>query len=205
MRILTLCSLIIFVCLSCKENKKEHVTIVNSENNLEQKFNAYCFFKLDDKYSTEKDSLVINSWLKEKSLLILTKDSLTNIFSQNGGGPNGSQWNPATDLYVATVTSSLPATKTPKLYINGKLSSKQIYKYNSNLTWYVVKKDFWEKEIRKINSTDMQKLYSPELLNEIKENNYHSIEYLTQGKILKFEIANNKEKLTKFFHATNGE
>lgn len=87
------------------------------------------FFKLDDKYSTEKDSLVINTWLKEKSIKILRKDSAENIFTQNGGGPNGSQWNPATDLYIAVSTASNELTEVPKIYVNGKLHQKQIYNY----------------------------------------------------------------------------
>lgn len=197
------------MCISCKRNKKVNSTllkeIVNSEKDIEQKLSAYCFFKLDDKYSTEKDSLVINTWLKERSITILTNDSTENIFTQNGGGPNGSQWNPATDLYIAISTSSKELTEIPKFYINGKLYQKQIYKYRPHLIWYVVKQDFWEREIREIESIDIEKMYSPQFLNGIKNGEFSPYVNLNDGEILKFEISHKEENLIKFFHATYGE
>ena len=112
---------------------------MNSEKNIDQKLNAYCFLKLDDKYSTEKDSLVINTWLKERSLEIQTNNSIVNIFTQNGGGSNGSQWNPATDLYIAISIPLNELTEIPKLYVNGELYQNQIYIFTPHLSWYAVK------------------------------------------------------------------
>ncbi|WP_378172394.1 hypothetical protein [Aquimarina sp. SS2-1] len=209
MRLTLVTFLTIWVLISCQGNKKGNSTItksiLNSEKGIEQKLNAYCFFKLDDKYSTEKDSLVINTWLKEKSITILTNDSIDNVFSQNGGGPNGAQWNPSTDLYIAISTSSNELDEIPKLYMNGKLYQKLVYKYRPHLIWYVLKQDFWEREIRKINSSDVKKMYSLQLLNGIENGKFNKMVDLDYGEILKFEITYKEEKLTKFFHATYGE
>jgi len=72
MKLTVVIFLLIIALISCRENKQEDSPIareiLNSEKGIEQNLNAYCFFKLDDKYSTEKDSLVINTWLKEKSI-----------------------------------------------------------------------------------------------------------------------------------------
>lgn len=209
MRLILVTFLTIWMLISCQGNKKENSTItkkiLNSEKGIEQKLDAYCFFKLNDKYSTEKDSVVINTWLKERSIAILTNDSIENVFNQNGGGPNGAQWNPATDLYIAISISSNELTEIPKLYVNGKLYQKLIYKYQPHLIWYVLKQDFWEREIRKIDAPDVKQMYSLELLNGIKNGEFNTMVDLDYGEILKFEITYKEEQLTKFFHATYGE
>ncbi|GGX34091.1 hypothetical protein GCM10007384_38430 [Aquimarina muelleri] len=195
--------------MSCQRNKKENPTIIkrieNVEKNVEQKLASYCFFKLDDKYSIEEDNLIINTWLKEKSQVLLKNDSIPNIFSQNGGGPNGAQWNPSTDLYIAILTHYKESTEIPKLYINEKLYKKQVYPFSSHLIWYEVKQSFWEQEVKEIDSSDIQKMYPSEFLNGISAGEFNPVADLKYGKILKFEISYKKEKLTKFFHATYGE
>lgn len=209
MRVVIVHFLIVLVFISCQRNKKENPAIIkeieNVEKNVEQKLAAYCFFKLDDKYSIEKDSLIINNWLKEKSQVLLKEDSIPNIFSQNGGGPNGAQWNPSTDLYIAILTHSKESTETPKLYINEKSYKKQVYSFSPRLIWYAVKQSFWKQEVKEIDSLDIQKMYPPEFLNGITNEEFHPVADLKYGKILKFEISYKEAKLTKFFHATYGE
>ncbi|MCX2764810.1 hypothetical protein [Aquimarina muelleri] len=209
MKVIIVHFLIVLVFMSCQRNKKENPTIIkrieNVEKNVEQKLASYCFFKLDDKYSIEEDNLIINTWLKEKSQVLLKNDSIPNIFSQNGGGPNGAQWNPSTDLYIAILTHYKESTEIPKLYINEKLYKKQVYPFSSHLIWYEVKQSFWEQEVKEIDSSDIQKMYPSEFLNGISAGEFNPVADLKYGKILKFEISYKKEKLTKFFHATYGE
>lgn len=201
--------LISIVFISCNRSKKESPTgtinSTNSEKNIEQKLNAYCFFELDDKYSEEKDSLVINSWLKEKSLLVLKNDSITNIFDQDGGGLNGSQKNPFTDLYVAIMTPSNESTEMPKLHLNGKLYEEQVYRHSPNLIWYAIKKEFWERELKNIDPAAIEKMYPPDYLKAIKNGEFSPNADLNEGEILEFEIIHKEEKITKFFHATYHE
>lgn len=195
--------------ISCQGKKKENFTnskeFVNSKTNIKQKIEAYCFYKLDDKYSIEKDSLAINSWLKEKSKLILKNDSIESIFNQNGGGPNGAEWNPGTDLYIAIITSINTSTNVPKFSINGKSYSNKIYEYSPYLTWHKVKRGFWEKEIREIEYHDIENLFPVAFSDGIKNGEIDKNWVMEYGKILKFEFTYEEQKIINFFHATSGE
>jgi len=209
MKLIIVNFLIIIALISCKENEKENSTIAkeifNSEKIVAKNLNSYFFYKLDDKYSTEKDSLIITNWLKEKSQTILKNDSIYNIFQQNGGGPNGAEWNPGTDLFIAVLTSNNVPSETPKIYLNGKLYKNQIYKYNPNLIWYKVKYDVWEQEVRGIDSDDIQKMFSAEFLNGVKKGKLDTVAPLEYGEVLRFDISYKENRITKFFHATYGE
>ena len=199
----------IFMFISCQGKKQENFTnskeFVNSKNNIEQKLKAYCFYKLDDKYSIEKDSLAINSWLKEKSKLILKNDSIESIFNQNGGGPIGAEWNPGTDLYIAIFTSINKSSNVPKLSINGKSYRNIIYEQSPYLTWHQVKRDFWEKEIREIEFNDIENLFPVELSDRIGNGEIDESWVSEYGEILKFEFTYEEQKIIGFFHATFGE
>lgn len=167
------------------------------EKSIVHKLNTFCFFKLDDKYSVEKDSLVIMNWLNEKSLAIIQNDTLVNIFNQEGGGPNGAQWNPSTDLYIGISLGSDEFTEIPKLYINGKLFEEETQQQSPNLVWYVLNQDFWNKEVIEIDS--------PEYLREIENGNFKIEDNLLSGEIFKIEITYKDESLIKYFHAAYGE
>lgn len=203
--------MILMSCKSDPKTKNESKSsaavkeTITSKKPINKGLSSYCFFKLDDKYSTENDSITIKKWLEEKSQVILKSDSIENIFSQNGGGPNGAQWNPATDLYVAIATTSDELTELPKLYVNGKLYKKRSLAYTPALIWYVLSQDFWENEVRKIDSLDIKQMYTPEFLNGIEKGEFNPATDLDYGEILRIEISYGEDKLTKFFHATYGE
>ncbi len=208
MKLVILIFLTFIVLISCKETRKESFTIekeiVDSENNVE-KINSYCFYKLDDKYSTEKDSLIIVNWLKKKSHIILKKDSIQNIFYRNGGGPNGAEWNPATDLFIAVLTTQNVPANTPEIYLNGKLHKNKFYTHSPNLSWYKVKYNVWKRQAKDIDSIDMQKMFSTNFLNSIKNGEFEPMAPLENGEILRFDISYEKSRITKFFHAAYGE
>lgn len=203
-------TLIVFI--SCQKNEEKKSSCQEIENTQKETvlkneslpLNSYCFFKLDEKYSVEKDSILIHNWLKEKSEIILANNSVENIFSHNSGGPNGAEWNPSTDLYIAVLSSSKTANK-PSLQINGKLYSNTVFNYNENLTWYIVEYDYWKNEALEIDSTSIKQMYAPEFLNGIKNKEFDLVADLNYGEILKFEISYENKILTKFFHATYGE
>ncbi|MHA7059615.1 hypothetical protein ACWGOQ_0020480 [Aquimarina sp. M1] len=209
MKLIIVKFLIIILLVSCKKKEKENSTIVkeivNSERIIAENLNSYCFYKLDDKYSTEKDSLIISNWLKEKSQIILKNDSIHNIFQRNGGGPNGAEWNPATDLFIAVLTSTNVPTKAPKIYLNGKLHKNQVYKYSPNLIWYKVKYNVWKQKVKDIEPEDIQKMFSAEFLNGVKNGEFKPIVALDYGEVLRFDISYKKNRITKHFHATYGE
>jgi len=168
---------------------------------------SYCFYELDDKYSTENDCEAIDNWLKEKSNLILRNETVKNIFNHNGGGPNGAEWNPSTNLYVAVLYSSISQGRVnkPDLFINGKTYKEKLLEYNSNLIWYRVKQEFWTNESRTINSLDIKEMYSSEFLEDLNTENVQTITDLDYGEILKFRTCHDGDTILNFFHATYGE
>ena len=205
-----LVTLILFFLFSCKENdgnkSDAHLTadIKQKESVL---LTSYCFYELDDKYSSKSDSITIMSWLNEKSNLLLNAESVENIFNHNGGGPNGAEWNPSTNLYVAIMSppKSNTSIKFAELFINGRPYGEKILEYNPNLTWYRVSRDFWENESRPITPLDISEMYSEDFLNSVKNERAQPITDLNYGEILKFEIFFKSDTLSKFFHITTGE
>lgn len=208
MRVIKLHILILLVLFSCQENKKEE-TVTEKEIDteitdeiIEPDFNAYCFYNLDNKHSTEKDISKIKNWLDEKSEAILNDDSIHNIFNQNGGGINGAQKNPNSDLYIAITTPNRDSTEVPKLYLNGDLYENQVYAYNPNLTWCKVDMDLWDESLKEIESNDIEIMFSEEFSNQSDYNNQSTAnEDLFIGQIIKFDITFKDKKLTKYFHA----
>lgn len=204
---------ILVVFISCQKNEgkkssRQEIEKTPKEITLKEKtisLNSYCFYKLDEKHSAEKDSTLINNWLKEKSEIILANDSIESIFNQNAGGPNGAEWNPGTDLYIAILSPSKKITNKPSLRINGELYSKSVFEYNDNLIWYLVEYDYWLKEVKEIDSTDIKQMYTHEFLNGIKNKEFSPSADLLYGEILKFEISYGNKELVKFFYATYGE
>lgn len=169
--------------------------------------NAFCFYELDDKYSeTNADSIIIK-WLNDKSKHIVNRDSMPNIFDHNGGGPNGAQWNPATNLYIAIFFDSSKSKQNPILRIHGERYTGPFFEFNRNLIWYRVSREFWEEEAKEIDSLDMKDMYSQEFRSKVQNKEIIPITDLDYGEILRFDVSleSGPESVTKFFHATYGE
>lgn len=210
MRIALLITIILPLLISCQgkdEDKTNPIENTDSRQDENALLTSYCFYTLDDKYSTENDSLIINKWLKEKSDFILKNKSIDNIFTHNSGGPNGAEWNPSTDLYLAIVSQSNAKNsgEIHQLFINTKEYKQKILEYSPNLTWYKVERDFWENEVRAIDSLDIREMYSSDFLEDIKNGDFEPITDLNYGEILKFESVFNGDTLARFFHVTFGE
>ena len=165
-------------------------------------FNAFCFYKMDEKYSTEKDSLKIQQWMKDRSELLLTNDSFKNIFSSSGGGPNFAEWNPSTDLYIAV---RHPKTQPIHLTLNQKLPASDSFEFNEQLMWYKVQRSFWEKEARSIDSTDIPLLYVDTFLKEVELGIAHPLVGLDYGEVIRFDIWSGDKHIIEYFHAAYGE
>ena len=58
-----------------------------------------CYYELDDKYSDSKNEKLIEEWWNSKLESIKEKGIQNHIFTKDGGGPNGAEWNTYTDLY----------------------------------------------------------------------------------------------------------
>lgn len=196
--------------VSCQGGRKEQVVTEIKTPNLEtnteqhsgeQKLRAYCFYKLDDKYSVENDSGLIADWLKKKSLEIEKDTIVENILGQNGGGMHGAQKNPYTDLYLAVVTNSNDSNEVPEIRINGQLYTNNGHNFSTAINWYPIKLRYWEDELRAIKADDLKQQFSEDVLLDIKERNLDAFEILGEGEVLKFEIKFKEQKITKYFHA----
>ena len=210
MRISLVVGILLSLVISCQriDGSKPNIT---GNTELKQVENAspiaYCFFKLDDKYSTENDPLIINKWLKRKSDLILKNKSIDNIFNHNGGGPNGAEWNPSTDLYIAILSPSIAkgSAENHQLFMNTKVYEQKILAYSPDLIWYNVKQDFWEDQLRTIDPSDIAEMYSNEFLEDIKTGSFEPVTELNYGEIIKFEVLLKSDTVSYFFHAAYGE
>lgn len=132
----------------------------------------YCFYKLNDKYAVESDRLKIDKWLKTKMDSITKNNALKNLFNRNGGGPNGSEWNPSTDLYFAIYQPSKKLNSNTKLLINGNSYTNKVEQKNKNFTWYIIPRKYWKQKIRKIDSADIKSMYSETYLKEINDGEF---------------------------------
>ncbi|TNE54491.1 MAG: hypothetical protein EP338_06655 [Bacteroidetes bacterium] len=166
---------------------------------------AYCFYQLDEKYSSEEDSSLIVQWMQEKSELILQNKIQGDIFAHEGGGPNGAEWNPSTDLYIALLFPEDKTSSSPKLQLNGRPQNHPVFEYNPHFVWYRVKEDFWVKQLKQMDSTEMRAIYPDALVKSIETGQFEPIADLMYGEILKFDISFQEESLIRFFHATFGE
>lgn len=187
---------IFLIFASCKTNSQKQI--------VKTKSTMYCFYKLDDKYAIEIDSLKIDDWLKTKTDSIIKNYKIKNIFDRNGGGPNNAEWNSATDLYLAVLNPTNKTNSNIKLLIN-EVNYDRIILKNQNIVWYVIPQKYWKQKIRKIDSTDIKNMYSKAFLKGIRNEEFYPSAPLGYGKILKFDILNDKSKQTKYFHVTYGE
>lgn len=176
---------------------------INSENPtpLEEEvevlsFAVHCFYGLDDKYAETTDAAKVADWIKEKSQTIRTQNISGDIFSNNGGGPNGAEWNASTALYLAIVTSAKPVvTINDQPYHN-------IIATDNGITWLEIPHDYWENALKDIEQADIEKMFSKELIAE-RENNKNMP--LNVGQIMEFNIQANGNEATKYFHVAFGE
>ena len=155
-----------------KKGINQNAKQINSDS-----LNAYCFYMLDDKYASSTQSQEIDDWLKEKQKAIENKTLDYNLFDKNGGGPNGAEWNPSTNLYLAIVCPVNELNNNIELSINGTSYSNQMFLKDKNVSWYIIKQDFWEENLKEVN----------------------------EEKVLEFKIEFNNLTTKKYFYAAYGE
>ncbi len=138
-----------------------------------------CYYKLDDKYSQSEDTTVINTWWQKKLREFEFKGIANNIFTNQGGGPNGAEWNSSADIFVvATINASLKNDRI-ELELNKKrMSGIKFLKYTpqgktGTIVYFTLPKAVWEKHLRKINSRDFKGIYgkeNPDILKKTVSN-----------------------------------
>lgn len=176
----------------------------------QNEFVVYGFYKMDDKYSVEKDSQMIRQWIHSKTETIIANNIEFNLFDKDrqGGGPNNAEWNSATDLYLAI---SLPGKINPedlKILINGNQfiprSPYLTQEKPDTVLWVTIPYEHWYKSLRKIKKQEYKEIYNEDFLDGISDRNMPSAP-LNTGKIIKLNLNIEKSVSTHYFHVAYGE
>ena len=168
-----------------------------------------CYYKLDDKYSESKDTSEINAWWREKIKRSELKGIQDNLFSGNGGGPNGAEWNPSTDLFLIATINRPVTDEAITLELNkNKISGIKFLQYIpenkiGTLVCFELPQAVWGKYLRKIKVEDLNGIYGGEKLDTLKK---YSAAPLDAGRVIEISLSiSNGCKLTGFFHVAYGE
>lgn len=118
----------------------------------------FCTYLMGEKYQTGTyDSSAKNEWIVN---YLRTPWTYENLFMPKGPGPNGSQWNPSNDLFIALL---IPYTKTPLAFtvqLNGVNYPDAQLHYNwssgteGTYVWFVLPLKEWEKRLRKVENLE---------------------------------------------------
>ncbi len=171
---------------------------------------VYGFYKIDDKYSIEKDSQEIRQWMHFKTEAIIANNIEYNLFDKGhqGGGPNNAEWNAGTDLYLAIRRGGKINPQDLKISMNGSRfipQSPYLIQQDSNtVLWIPIPYEHWYKALRKIEKHDYKELYSEEFLAGINEG-YTPVAPLNTGKIIELNFNTGKSGVTQYFHVAYGE
>jgi hypothetical protein len=172
-----------------------------------------CYYKLDDKYSQSKDTAGINKWWQSKLNEFELNGIQNSLFEDHGGGPNGAEWNPSTDLFVVAATNKILKNETVVLELNKKkIPGIKLFKYlpdskTGTILYFKLPQALWEKHLRKIKPNDLEGIYGKEKINILKKNRAVPLD---AGEIIEItmKIKHNKNDLIvfkDFFHIARGE
>ena len=176
----------------------------------QNEFGVYGFYKIDDKYSIEKDSQVIRQWMHSKTETIIANNIQYNLFDKGhqGGGPNNAEWNAGTDLYMAIRSVDKINPRDLKISMNGNRFIPQspylIQQGSHTVLWIPIPYEHWYKALRKIEKHDYKGLYSEEFLAGINEG-YTPVAPLNTGKIIELNFNIGESDATQYFHVAYGE
>lgn len=171
---------------------------------------VYGFYKMDDKYSVEKDTQTIQQWMHSKTETIIANNIEFNLFDKDrqGGGPNDAEWNADTDLYLAISSPDKINPEDLKISINNNQfiphSPFLIQKDSPTVLWIKIPYEDWYKALRKIEKHEYKKIYGKDFLAGISDGHIPSAP-LNSGKIVKFDFKIRKSCSTHYFHVAYGE
>lgn len=192
----------LFILVSCGSQSDEFGETIPLDLSEEPKrqLMVYCFYKLDDKYSETHQATEIEAWLTAKTENLLLADTRGNLFDRNGAGPNGAEWNPSTDLYVALVNANPEA----EVKMNDEVC-KADFTIIQGVYWLVIPLDHWQARLKSISDEDAAALFEKDGELERPTDEIELLQPKTIGEILKFEIKSDNQTAVHYFHAAFGE
>lgn len=165
--------------------------------------NVYAFYSLDDKATMAADSLEVLNWLQKKSEALKNGNVQGNLFDANrrGGGPNGGEWNPAADIYLAINGARAPV----ELRIKETHFNQVIYRANG-FQWLKLSRNDWIHAFDEIQPEDLEKIYSKSYIEKKNSGELSTPAALTVGEFFEIVIyIGGKEWRREAFHAVHAE
>jgi hypothetical protein len=164
-----------------------------------------CYYKLDDKYSTVTDQEAIDTWWK-RTLVSIEQDGMrSSLFGNNGGGPNGAEWNPSTDLYIVACLGDSLSMPSLEFEINGKpapgIGFKISYPHSKKGTFvsFVVPLETWQKNLHRLPEERAVEICGDHYTDPTANTSFVEIMLRITTK------ANSTFSFIDFFHAAYGE
>lgn len=211
--------LLLFVLISCNTNAEESEAPTNTltQDTADTKVidtstvlpQIGCFYEMDDKYSDEENSALIELWWMTKLDTIEANGVQNDVLQTNGGGPNGAEWNTDTDLYfvVFPVPHNVVSTAVSLNDVDS-LSVKTHYDTLENgvIIYFSIEKEIWQQALRPIEEVDYLPLYGKEKM----ENEANFIAPLNIGEVFKINVTltgsdQTSHTVSDYFHIAYGE
>lgn len=194
---------ILLLIVSCQGNadktaeESDHIV----EDPIQTSLDAYCFYKMDDKYCEVEDQAMLKNWMENKSIALSHHDVRGNLFDRTGGGPSGAEWNPSTAIYlVYTVDPS-----TVEVSVNNQPLENES-DLVAGYTWVKIPANQWERLLAPISAADWDEMF-PDGVQQ--EEDYSGVTGGISppriGQIIKFNFQSSSTHKTYFFHAAFGE
>ena len=198
-----------------KLNSKETSALKPQTKPSEETWKLEVQYLLDDKYFQALSADQQNSWVSgqiENSLSDEQSNHPYDLFSHQGGGPLGAEWNSDADLALILSHRGPKGKVTPDFHL--KLNGHNILapfsaRYYSEMTFFslVIPAKVWMPKLRKITEVDYPLIYSPSSL-EVHKNDAGSS--VGVGEILVFELDwqpdyKSVQRKQKAFHIAFGD
>lgn len=174
-----------------------------------------CYYELDDKYSDISDTSEINKWWSNKLENIKQSGIDNDIFSKEGGGPNGAEWNSNADLYFAGMFGISDQYKKNKVSISLNNKFIDVEKFNIQsyskdmLVSFMIPKEVWKAALRSVTPEDYIPLYGKEQVDMYNNDETVFAAPLNTGEVFTIGItiktATGELNTTEYFHIAYGE
>lgn len=180
------------------------------------------YYLMDDNWSDETDTSLINAWKQEKILHNLQHGPTRSIFEHKGAGMNGTQWNPETSIFcIGRIRNEekLPFYSVSVQFFDekyGTVPTTHLTKDGEAYFQITIPREDWQKYLRPVTTENMNSVYrdQPLLTAQWKsaqkgEGEYHGFDLiLGQYVEINFNLRseNSQEfRISKVLHALFGE
>lgn len=162
---------------------------------------AYCFYKLDDKYCEVTDPTVLLNWQEDKTAALSHHDIRGNLFEHKGGGPNGAEWNPSTDLFI--VVNQYTANF---VLLQNQLEYECMSELIGGYTWISLSQNEWVERLVDVTDEHWKDMFPNGPTSESDDFGLeNAIQPPKTGQVLPLTFVMNEDSTTYYFYAAFGE